>query len=155
MLRCYSIHTVNIQKTERNHVVHLICVCEHVCAQVCIFWSVGQHCEVLVRPSHSHTFNGLNCPHLLMLMFLLWFYFIFFPSTFCVCEDANVTHKVSIVKKKQKNIVGFVCKLSLSYLLLSPYVTENRQHSKLVFEVKLGVMCKWRRTVIVVKLENH
>ena len=36
----------------------------------------------------------------------------FFPSSFCVCEDANVTHKVSIVKKKE-DIVGFVCSIAL------------------------------------------
>lgn len=39
----------------------------------------------------------------------------FFPSSFCVCEDANVTHKVSIVKKNKKKhyIVGFVCNIAL------------------------------------------
>lgn len=62
-----------------------------VCAQVCIIWSVDQHCEVLLRPSHSHTFNGLKCPqcshnvstpidvNAVLVGFFFDFYFIFFP----------------------------------------------------------------------------
>lgn len=58
----------------------------------------------------SHTFNGLKCPqcshnvstpidvNAVLVGFFFDFYFICFsPSTLCVCEDANVTHKVSIV----------------------------------------------------------
>lgn len=48
----------------------------------------------------------------LLVGFLFDFMSSFFPSLFCVCEDANVTHKVSIVKKK-KTIVGFVHNIAL------------------------------------------
>lgn len=87
---------------------------------------------------------------------LVAFFFDFislFSSEFCVCEDANVTHKVSIVKKN----VGFVCDILLWYLLLSRHHrhVKNGQHCDMVFGVKLGVICKWRRIVVVVKLKNH
>lgn len=49
--------------------------------------------------------------------FFFEFMSLFPPSSFCVCEDANVTHKVSIVKKKKnekkktkkKDLHGWVC----------------------------------------------
>lgn len=112
--RCSDVIPYTLLHTKRpewNHLVHLIWVCEHVCAQVCIFfWSVVTHTwRTDLRVSTMR-------PHLLMLMlssllgfFFFWFYVIFFPHHFVFfffCEDANVTHKVSIVKKKKNTLLG-------------------------------------------------
>lgn len=56
-------------------------------------------------PSHGHTLNGLTCVSTpidvnAVLAGFFFDFMSFFSSLFCVCEDANVTHKVSIVKKK-------------------------------------------------------
>lgn len=86
----------NLQKTEWNHLVHLTCVCErereHVCT-VC----VGTH--LMDWPTCVRTCWCQCCP----CWFLLWVcHCPPSPSSFCVCKDANVTHEVSIVKKRRR-----------------------------------------------------
>lgn len=76
--------------------------------------------------------------------FLLWFYLIFFfPSSFfffffCACEDANVTHKVSIVKENRKKsyIVGFVCSIALISVAKPASTWKTDNTASWIFGVK-------------------
>lgn len=91
-----------------------LCVWKHVWAQVCIFQSVVAHLMDLLVCVHTAT---TMCPYLLILMLSMWvssliLCLFFSPFIFCVCEDATVTHKVSIVKKekeKKKKLHHWVC----------------------------------------------
>lgn len=84
------------------------------------------------------------CPHLSMLKLSslgssLIFAFFFSSSSFCVCEDANVTHKSFYCKEEKKLLDLFA--ILLWYLLLSPHVMENRQHSKVRSETQMDSCC--------------
>ena len=125
MLRYYSIHTVTYKKTEWHNLVHLIRVCEHVCvcAQVCVFWSWGGGVNTVRSPwglrtvTHVMDWTVHNATTSVytpidvnaVLVGFIFDFISLFSSKFCVCEDANVTHKVSIVKKKKKKIHCWVC----------------------------------------------
>lgn len=156
MFRCYSIHTVTYKKAwMKSFSSFNLGVWACVCTSVYFFLKCG-HTHLTDWPACVH---NASTPVDVNAVLLVGFFFLlilchFFSSSFCVfffCEDANVTHKVSIVKKKK--IHCWVClQYSFWYVLLSPHVMENRQRSK--FGVELGVICKWRRTVIVVKLEK-
>lgn len=169
---CY----IQKKNPEWNHLVHLICVCEHVCAQVCIFWSVHWRCEILLRMSHGHTLNRLTwvCPQcyhnvstpvnvnaVLVGFFFDSFYFlhhfVFVRMQMSLIKFLLLKKKKKAKKKqnKKQNIVGFVCSIAL-ISVAKPTCHGKETTQQVGFWSKIrGVICKLRNTVIVVKLENH
>lgn len=100
-------------------------------------------------PACVHNANT-TCPLLSMLMLSLLgsslIFCHFLPSSFCVCEDANVTHKVSIVKKKKKKEITSLglFAVQLWYLLRSPHVMENNKHrSKIGGDMQTDIQLLW------------
>lgn len=119
---------------EWHHLVCLIWVWEHVCASM--FLKCGLNCMV------THAIPTRIVSRILILMlFLLFLFFdlMQFYSSFCVCEDANVTHKVSIAKKY--TLSGLFA-AQLWYLLLSPrcfgFWSRNRNDMQMVIHCFLG-----------------